>query len=95
MLMLSGLAGATAWSNRPQPGTSFRGAPPAPVWPAGDAEDKAELLEIIEAYRVGQVPLVVPMTLLNHHFRRHPTPYVKDQYYLEPHPKELMLRNVL
>ena len=60
-----------------------------------DAEDKAEMLVTIEAYRVGQVPLVVPLTLLKHHFRRHPDPYVQDQYYLEPHPKELMLRNVL
>ncbi len=60
-----------------------------------DAEDKAELLETIEVYRLGQVPLVVPITLLRHHFRRHPDPYIQGQYYLEPHPKELMLRNVL
>ena len=60
-----------------------------------DREDKAELAETIDAYRVGQVPLVVPMTLLNHHFRRHPDPYVEGQHYLAPHPKELMLRNVL
>ncbi len=60
-----------------------------------DREDKTELIETIDAYRIGQVPLVVPMTLLNHHFRRHPDPYVDGQHYLEPHPKELMLRNVL
>jgi len=60
-----------------------------------DAEDKAEMLETIEVYRLGRVPLVVPITLLKHHFRRHPDPYVQDQYYLDPHPKELMLRNVL
>ncbi len=60
-----------------------------------DPEDKAELVETIHAYRVGQVPLVVPLILLKHHFRRHPDPYVMGQYYLEPHPKELMLRNVL
>ncbi len=60
-----------------------------------DGQDKAEMLETIEAYRLGQVPLVVPITLLKHHFRRHPAPYVQDQDYLEPHPKELMLRNVL
>ena len=60
-----------------------------------DTEDKAEMLETVAAYRLGQVPLVVPITLLRHHFRRHPAPYVQDQYYLEPHPKELMLRNVL
>lgn len=58
-----------------------------------DSEDKAELREVIDAYRLGYVPLVVPITLLNHHFRRHPDPYVARQIYLNPHPKELMLRN--
>ncbi|NIR31830.1 MAG: DUF1722 domain-containing protein [Gammaproteobacteria bacterium] len=58
-----------------------------------DPDDKAELREIIDAYRLGYVPLVVPITLLNHHFRRHPDPYVAQQVYLNPHPKELMLRN--
>jgi uncharacterized protein YbgA (DUF1722 family)/uncharacterized protein YbbK (DUF523 family) len=60
-----------------------------------DGADKAELVETIDAYRRGLVPLVVPVTLLRHHFRRHPHPYVEGQYYLEPHPPELMLRNVL
>lgn len=60
-----------------------------------DTGDKAELVETVDAYRLGRVPLIVPMTLLKHHFRRHPDPYVQEQYYLEPHPKELMLRNLL
>lgn len=60
-----------------------------------DTGDKAELVETIAAYRLGRVPLIVPITLLRHHFRRHPEPYVQEQYYLEPHPKELMLRNLL
>ncbi|HEY5791627.1 MAG TPA: DUF523 and DUF1722 domain-containing protein [Gammaproteobacteria bacterium] len=60
-----------------------------------DAADKAELQEVLEAYRRGEVPLVVPLTLFKHHFRRHPDPYVARQHYLEPHPRELMLRNVL
>jgi Uncharacterized conserved protein len=58
-----------------------------------DSADKVELLEIIEAYRLGEVPLIVPITLLNHHFRRHPNDYVAQQIYLAPHPRELMLRN--
>jgi uncharacterized protein YbgA (DUF1722 family)/uncharacterized protein YbbK (DUF523 family) len=58
-----------------------------------DGEDKAELTELIESYRTGYVPLIVPITLLNHHFRRHPHPYVERQVYLQPHPDELMLRN--
>ena len=58
-----------------------------------DAGDKAEMVELIEAYRQGRVPLIVPVTLLNHHFRRHPVDYVANQTYLQPHPPELMLRN--
>ena len=58
-----------------------------------DAADKRELLELIDTYRRGRVPLVVPITLLRHHLRRHPQPYLSEQYYLTPHPDELMLRN--
>jgi uncharacterized protein YbgA (DUF1722 family)/uncharacterized protein YbbK (DUF523 family) len=57
-------------------------------------EDKAELLGPIEDYRQGLVPLVVPLTLLKHHLSRHPVPdWVHQQVYLNPYPKELMLRN--
>jgi uncharacterized protein YbgA (DUF1722 family)/uncharacterized protein YbbK (DUF523 family) len=57
-------------------------------------EDKAELLRIIEDYRQGLVPLIVPLTLLKHHLSRHPVPeWVGQQVYLNPYPKELMLRN--
>jgi uncharacterized protein YbgA (DUF1722 family)/uncharacterized protein YbbK (DUF523 family) len=57
-------------------------------------EDKAELLGLIEDYRRGLVPLIVPLTLLQHHLRRHPVPdWVHQQVYLNPYPKELMLRN--
>ncbi len=60
-----------------------------------DAQDKAELVEVIDDYRLGRVPLVVPITLLRHHFRKHPDSYVDRQVYLNPHPKELMLRNLI
>ena len=57
-------------------------------------EDKAELLGLIEDYRRGLVPLIVPLTLLQHHLQRHPVPdWVHQQVYLHPYPKELMLRN--
>jgi uncharacterized protein YbgA (DUF1722 family)/uncharacterized protein YbbK (DUF523 family) len=57
-------------------------------------EDKAELLGLIEDYRQGLVPLIVPLTLVRHHLRRHPVPdWVHQQAYLTPYPKELMLRN--
>lgn len=60
-----------------------------------DGDDRQELLETIHEYRKGYLPLVVPITLLKHHFRRHPQPYVERQHYLNPHPSELMLRNQL
>lgn len=58
-----------------------------------DHADKAELLETIDAYRLGLVPLIAPMTLLKHHFRRFPHPYVEKQVYLYPDPAESLLRN--
>ncbi len=60
-----------------------------------DSEDKAEMIEVIEQYRKGIVPLIVPITLLKHHFRRHPHEYIERQVYLTPHPHELMLRNMI
>ena len=58
-----------------------------------DADEKQELLGSIEDYRRGLVPLVVPLTLIKHHVRRHKVEYLAGQVYLDPHPKELMLRN--
>jgi uncharacterized protein YbgA (DUF1722 family)/uncharacterized protein YbbK (DUF523 family) len=57
-----------------------------------DAPDRAELGEAIHDYRRGLVPLVVPLTLVRHHARRQAVAYLLGQVYLEPHPKELMLR---
>ncbi|MGC5703507.1 DUF1722 domain-containing protein [Pseudomonas sp. NFXW11] len=57
------------------------------------SEDKQEMQHIIGQYRHGIVPLVVPMTLLKHHFRLHPDPYIAQQLYLQPHPENLSLRN--
>lgn len=57
------------------------------------AEEKRELHEIVADYRRGLLPLVVPITLVAHHVRRHRVEYLQGQTYLEPHPKELMLRN--
>ncbi|MGZ5051610.1 MAG: YbgA family protein [Methylobacter sp.] len=60
-----------------------------------DADDKAELCEVIEQYRNGYVPLIVPLTLLKHHFRKSPDPYIEDSYYMSPYPQELQLLNQL
>jgi uncharacterized protein YbgA (DUF1722 family)/uncharacterized protein YbbK (DUF523 family) len=56
-------------------------------------DERGELAEVIEEYRRGLVPLVVPITLIRHHVRRFRASYLADQVYLRPHPKELMLRN--
>lgn len=58
-----------------------------------DASSKAELGSCIEEYRRGLVPLVVPLTLFRHYVRLHNITYLAGQTYLEPHPRELMLRN--
>ena len=58
-----------------------------------DKDEKAELGGIIDNYRRGLLPLVVPVTMLNHYVRKYREPYLARQYYLNPHPLELMLRN--
>lgn len=56
-------------------------------------DERAELLALIDDHRNGLVPLVVPITLLRHHVRRQQLAYLEGQTYLEPHPRELALRN--
>ena len=56
-------------------------------------EDKKEMLELIERYRLGRLPLIVPVTMLTHYVRKFSSPYLQEQLYLNPHPAELMLRN--
>ena len=58
-----------------------------------DDGSKRELRQSIDEYRRGLVPLVVPLTLIRHHVRVHAVEYLAGQTYLEPHPRELMLRN--
>jgi len=58
-----------------------------------DGAAKRELLDHIHDYRQGIVPLVVPLTLIAHYVRLLNVEYLKDQIYLNPHPKELCLRN--
>ncbi|NIM19137.1 MAG: DUF1722 domain-containing protein [Candidatus Latescibacteria bacterium] len=58
-----------------------------------DPSDKRDILQVIEDYRNELVPLIVPVTLLKHYVNKHGIEYIQDQIYLNPHPKELMLRN--
>jgi uncharacterized protein YbgA (DUF1722 family) len=57
------------------------------------SDEKQELLDVINKYRTGLLPLIVPITLINHYVRKYDQQYLKDQVYLNPHPIELQLRN--
>ena len=57
------------------------------------ADEKQELLEQIKLYRQGTMPLIVPLTLINHYVRKYQQTYLLQQHYLNPHPIELQLRN--
>ena len=57
-----------------------------------DPGEKRDLLEAMQDFRQGLVPLVAPLTLVRHCVRRFGVDYVAAQTYLQPHPKELMLR---
>lgn len=57
------------------------------------ADEKQELLETFERFKAGYIPLLVPVTLLNHYIRKYDQKYLGQQTYLNPHPVELKLRN--
>jgi len=57
------------------------------------ADEKQEMLSLIDAYRAGHVPLIVPVTLINHYVRKYDQAYLAQQTYLNPHPVALQLRN--
>jgi uncharacterized protein YbgA (DUF1722 family)/uncharacterized protein YbbK (DUF523 family) len=58
-----------------------------------DEADRKELAGIIEDYHRELVPLIVPVTMMRHYVVKHGIAYLQDQYYLNPHPIELKLRN--
>jgi len=58
-----------------------------------DSDSRQELQALLQDYRAGLVPLIVPLTLIRHYVRKYDVTYLRGQVYLEPHPKELMLRN--
>ena len=55
--------------------------------------EKEDILNTIQDYRKELLPLIVPVTLIRHQVMKYNIEYLKDQAYLNPHPKELMLRN--
>ncbi len=59
------------------------------------SDEKEELIEVINHYKQGLIPLIIPITLLLHYVRKYDQSYLKNQTYLQPHPLELKLRNHL
>jgi uncharacterized protein YbgA (DUF1722 family)/uncharacterized protein YbbK (DUF523 family) len=59
-----------------------------------DPGSRQELRRSIDEYRRGGVPLAVPLTLMCHHVRVQGVDYLAGQIYLDPDPRELMLRSV-
>ncbi|WP_455223034.1 YbgA family protein [Kaarinaea lacus] len=47
-----------------------------------DQHDKTEMQHIIAGYRQGEVPRIVPLTMLKHYLRKFPSSYLHDQHYL-------------
>jgi len=57
-----------------------------------DSTQRVDLADIIEQYRKGLIPLMAPLTLINHYLKIYPDPYLAQQLYLHPHPDQLRLR---
>ena len=53
---------------------------------------KQELVDNINQYREGILPLLVPLTLINHYLREFTEDYISSQVYLSPYPDDLKLR---
>lgn len=58
-----------------------------------DTDEKAELQELAKRYYQSFVPLIVPLTLINHYARKYDKSYLINQRYLNPHPVELGMLN--
>lgn len=59
------------------------------------SEAKAHLLAVLDDYKNELVPVIVPITLINHYVKVHGVEYLANQSYLTPYPKELSLRNAM
>ena len=59
------------------------------------SEERQRLRDLIDQYRQGLVPLIVPITMLRHHFANNPNAYIDQQVFMAPYPDELQLRNLV
>ncbi len=60
---------------------------------AADEVEKQTLNTLIDQYRDGHVPLIVPLAMLRHLLARYPDDWATEQRYLQPYPDALGLRN--
>lgn len=58
-----------------------------------DRKETETLGEVIEQYRLGILPMIVPVTLMKGFFRSHPNSYIEQQAFFRPYPEDLSLRN--
>ncbi|GAB4175437.1 MAG: DUF523 and DUF1722 domain-containing protein [Calditrichia bacterium] len=58
-------------------------------------DEKSELINILESYRNGYIPVIVPLTLINHYRKKNPHPWLDKQFYFQPYPQTLKLRNTV
>lgn len=57
-----------------------------------NSDERQAFAELIHDYRKGEVPLMSPLTLIQHYLQKYPDEYLKQQAYLNPHPQHLKLR---
>ena len=60
-----------------------------------DKDDKRHLIQVIENYRTGMMPLIVPIILLNNFFRKFPEEYIENLWYVRPYPAQVSLQNMI
>ncbi|MEZ5573022.1 MAG: DUF523 and DUF1722 domain-containing protein [Halioglobus sp.] len=58
-------------------------------------EQRQRLSLLIDDYRTGKVPLIVPVTMLKHYFADYPDAYINGQVFLDPYPEALRVRNLV
>ncbi len=57
------------------------------------SEEKDTVAHIFNDYRQKLIPLIVPVTIMNFFVKKFNSLYLSEQYYLNPFPAELKLRN--
>ncbi|MCC4691310.1 DUF1722 domain-containing protein [Escherichia coli] len=54
--------------------------------------EKKRMMDLINDYYIGYIPLLAPIAMINHYIEEYPVPYISTQTWLNPYPKELRIR---